>query len=302
MLVARGPYGESELSVIDDALVSTILEYLRRGMRVALCQVVFKEGSAPRDVGARMVVGEDGRSFGTIGGGAFEAGVVSDALRAIEEGRPRLVKYSFAGEPVEGARDTGLICGGLLWVYVDVFVPRPRAVVVGLGNVGKPLSHVLKLMGYEVYALDTDERFRKVAEELGIPVFVGTVEEVAGRIREVVKRGDHVFVVYGAVEADYLFVRESLKTEAGTVWLLGSRRKVAEFVKRLVSEGFGGEDLVRRLRAPVGIDIGADTPEEVAVSIAAELVALKRGASVKSLNAVPRLVAELSGTAAQTAQ
>lgn len=279
----------------DDSLVSSILEYLEKGMRAALCQVVHKEGSAPRDVGARMVVGEDGRRVGTIGGGTFEAEVVLEALKAIEEGRPRLAKYSFAGRPVEGAKDTGLICGGLLWVYIDVFTPKPRAVVIGLGNVGGPLTRVLKLLGFEIYALDTDGKSEKLAEELGVPVFVGTVEEVASKIREAARRGDHVFVVYGVIEADYLFVRESLKTEASTVWLLGSRRKVAEFVKRLVSEGFKGEDLVKRLRAPIGLDLGADTPEEIAVSVAAELVALRRGVSVKSLNAVPQLVAELTG-------
>ncbi|MEM2006315.1 MAG: XdhC family protein [Sulfolobales archaeon] len=279
----------------DVVLVSTIMGYLKKGMKVALCEVVYKEGSAPRDVGAKIVVGEDGLKVGTIGGGLFESELVSDALKAIAEGRSRLVKYSFTGKAVEGAKDTGLLCGGVLWVFIDVFAPPQRALVIGLGNVGRPLSHILKLMGFEVHALDTDKETERIAGDLGLSsVFVGTIEGIASRIREITKRGDQVFVVYGDVHADYVFVKESLKTEASTIWLLGSRRKVAEFVKKLISEGFSSEDLIRRLRAPIGIDIGADTPEEVAISVAAELVALRRGANARSLNAVPQLVAELT--------
>lgn len=280
----------------DEALISAIMEYLKKGMKVALCEVVYKEGSAPRDVGAKMVVGEDGLKVGTVGGGTFEAELVSDALKAIAEGRPKLVRYSFAGGQVEGAKDTGLLCGGVLWVFIDVLAPTSRALIVGLGNVGKPLSHILKLAGLEVHALDTDGEAERTARELGLSsVFVGTVEDVVKRVREVAKRGDHVFIVYGDVNADYLFVRESLRTEASIVWLLGSRRKAAEFVKRLISEGFDPDDLAKRLRAPIGLDIGADTPVEVAISVAAELVAMKRGAPVRSLNAVPQLTREVVG-------
>lgn len=278
----------------DVILVSTIMDYLKKGMKVALCEVVHKEGSAPRDVGAKMVVGEDGFKVGTIGGGSFESELVSDSLKAIAEGKSKLVKYSFTGKPVEGAKDTGLMCGGVLWVFIDVFMPTQRALVIGLGNVGRPLSYILKLMGFEVHALDTDKEAEKIARDLGLSsIFVGAIEEIATRIRGTVGRGDHVFVVYGDVHADYVFVKESLKTEASTIWLLGSRRKVTEFVRKLILEGFSSEDIVKRLRAPIGIDIGADTPEEVAISIAAELVVLRRGANVKSLNIVPQLVAEL---------
>lgn len=278
----------------DEALISTIMEYLKKGMKVALCEVVHKEGSAPRDVGAKMVIGEDGLKVGTVGGGSFEAELVSDALKAIAEGKSRLVKYSFAGKPVEGAKDTGLVCGGVLWVFIDVFTPTPRALVVGLGNVGGPLSLVLRLLGFEVHALDTSREVEKLAAELGVSsIFIGAVEEVAKRIREVARKGDQVFVVYGNVSADYILVRESLKTEASTIWLLGSRRKVAEFVEKLISEGITSGDLTKRLRAPIGLDIGSDTPEEIAISIAAELIALKHGVPVKSLNAVPQLVEEV---------
>lgn len=282
-------------SLGDDVLVSAILEYLRKGMKVALCEVVYKEGSAPRDVGAKIVVGEDGRSVGTVGGGTFEAELVLDALKVLSEGKSKLVKYSFSGRPVEGAKDTGLICGGVLWVFIDVFSPPPRALVLGLGNVGRPLTQVLKLIGFEVYALDTSKDSEEFAKRLGVSlVFVGAVEEVASKIQEVVRKGDHVFVVYGDVDADYLFVKESLKTEASVVWLLGSKRKVGEFIKKLFSEGFTPDYIVKKLRAPIGLDIGADTPEEIAVSVGAELVAMRRGVSAKSLNAVPQIAADVS--------
>ncbi|MCX8208660.1 MAG: XdhC family protein [Sulfolobales archaeon] len=280
---------------MDELLISAMLEYLKKGMRVALCEIVHKEGSAPRDVGARMVVGEDGRRFGTIGGGVFEAELVSDAVKAILEGRSRLVKYSFTDKPVEGAKETGLICGGVLWVFIDVFTPVPRAVVVGLGNVGRPLVSILKLLGFDVVALDTSTESERIARDAGVSsVFIGSVEELASKIGEAVRKRDYVFIVYGDIEADYVFTKESLKSGAEAVWLLGSRRKVYEFVKKLASEGFSPDDLARRLRGPIGLDIGADTPEEIAVSVGAELVALRRGAKVESLNVVPKAVADLS--------
>ncbi|MCX8184764.1 MAG: XdhC family protein [Sulfolobales archaeon] len=278
---------------MDEVLISAILDYLKNGMRVALCEIVNKEGSAPRDVGAKMVVGEDGRRVGTVGGGLFEAELISDAVKAISEGRSKLVKYSFTDKPVEGARETGLICGGVLWVFIDVFTPTPRAIVIGLGNVGRPLLTILKLVGFELVVLDTN-RDLEVASELGVSsVFVGVVDELVSKVRELVRKRDHVFVVYGDIDADYLFVRESLKTEAEAVWLLGSKRKVYEFVKKLALEGFNLDDVARRLRAPIGLDIGADTPEEIAVSVGAELVALKRGVKAESLNIVPKIVADL---------
>ncbi len=266
-----------------------------RGLRLALCTVVRKEGSAPRDAGAKILVGEDGRVFGSIGGGSFEAQVVSDALKAISEGIPRLVRYSFTGGAVEGAKDTGLICGGVVEVFIDVLKPPPRAVVVGFGRVGKPLYSFLRMLGFDVVVLDTNaEAVRELVESGYSEVYVGSVDELVARFREVSRSSDYVFVVYGDVEVDYALVREALRAGVRAVWLLGSRRKVAEFVQRLLSEGFSPEEISSKLRAPMGLDIGADTPEEVALSAVAEAVAAMRKAQVRSLNIVPEVVAKLT--------
>lgn len=270
-------------------------EYLGRSLRLALCTIVRKEGSAPRDVGAKVLVGEDGKVFGTLGGGSFEAQVVSDALRAISEGVPRLVKYSFTGVAVEEAKDTGLICGGVVEVFIDVLKPPPRAIVVGFGRVGKPLYSFLRMLGFDVVVLDTSaEAVRELAESGYSGVYVGSVDELVARFREVSRSSDYVFVVYGDVEVDYAFVREALRAGVRTVWLLGSRRKVAEFVRRLLSEGFSPEEVSSKLRAPMGLDIGADTPEEVALSAVAEAVATIRKARVRPLNIVPEVVVKLA--------
>ena len=270
-------------------------EYLGRSLRLALCTIVRKEGSAPRDVGAKVLVGEDGKVFGTLGGGSFEAQVVSDALRAISEGVPRLVKYSFTGVAVEEAKDTGLVCGGVVEVFIDVLKPPPRAIVVGFGRVGKPLYSFLRMLGFDVVVLDTSaEAVRELAESGYSGVYVGSVDELVARFREVSRSSDYVFVVYGDVEVDYAFVREALRAGVRTVWLLGSRRKVAEFVRRLLSEGFSPEEVSSKLRAPMGLDIGADTPEEVALSAVAEAVATIRKARVRPLNIVPEVVVKLA--------
>lgn len=276
-------------------LLKVAEEYLSKGLRLALCIIVRKEGSAPRDVGAKILVAENGRVFGTLGGGPFEAQVVSDALKAISEGAPRLVRYSFTGGAVEGAKDTGLICGGVVEVFIDVLKPPPRAVVVGFGRVGRPLYSLLRMLGFDVVVLDTSKEAVKELVESGYGgVYVGSVDELVARFREISRSSDYVFVVYGDVEVDYAFVREALRAGVRTVWLLGSRRKVAEFVRRLLSEGFSPGEVSSRLRAPMGLDIGADTPEEVALSAVAEAVAVMRRAQVRPLNIVPEVVARLA--------
>ena len=275
-----------------EKLLSVALQKLERGRSVAIATIVRKEGSGPRDVGAKIVVADDGSIYGTLGGGFFEQHVIETAMKALKEGKPIIQKYSFVGKPVKGAVDTGLICGGVLEVYVDVLKPSPRAIVFGVGRVGKPLADLLNFIGVRVYVADTSRDL--VTEEL-FPYaegrLHGSIGEVVNKlINEVIKEGDIVFVTHGDPENDYAVTKAALTKPVRYVGLLGSKRKVAEFIKRLLKDGVKPEDILSRLRAPVGAHIPAETPQEISVSIVAEFLSIIRGYGIRSLNIVPDLI------------
>jgi len=277
-------------TVSDEALFSRLAEVLKSGKAVALVTIVEKVGSGPRGVGAKMAVTEDGEVIGTVGGGSFERMVVNEALKRIREGKPGIVKYSFVGKEVEGAIDTGLICGGTVSVFIDIIKPRIKVLVFGAGKIGKPLAHLLDMVGFRVVVADPDPKLvgredYPFAEEL----IGGGLRDIISKLKNIVSEKDIVLVTHGDPEVDYLAVKEFLGKSL-FVGLLGSRRKVTEFVKRLVNEGIDKETIVKYLRGPIGLDIGAKTPEEIALSIVAELIALIKGVEPKSLNIIPKLI------------
>jgi len=281
-------------NITDEEFIHLAKEKLSKGLKVAAVVVVKKEGSGPRDVGSKMLVSEGGEVYGTLGGGFFERHVVEEALKALAEGKPRVVKYSFTGRPVEGAVDTGLICGGVLEVFIDVLKPTQRVIIFGTGRVGKPLGDLLSFLGFKIVVADpnpdlvSNDLYPYATVRAHIPV-----EQIEERLPELVLEGDIAFITHGVVEVDYKALKTLLKTNVKLVGLLGSKRKVAEFVKRLLQEGIDKEVIKKKFRAPIGADIPADTPEEIAVSIATELITLLKGGHIKSLNIVEELLNQL---------
>ena len=270
-----------------ERLLEEATRMLKEGKRIALVTIVRKEGSGPRSTGSKIIVGEDGEIYGTLGGGFFEQHVVKEALKAIAENKPKTVKYSFVGRPVEGAVDTGLICGGVVEVFIDVMKPSPRAIVFGVGRVGKPLADLLNFIGVRVVVADlSEELVSREAFPYAERRVWGSLDEVVTEIHKILSEGDVVFVTHGDPETDYRIVKETLNPKVLYVGLLGSKRKVTEFVKRLVGEGVDKSLIRDKLRGPVGADIPAETPEEISVSIVAELMAVLKSREVKTLSII----------------
>lgn len=271
---------------------------LRRGVPIAIATIVKKEGSGPRDVGSKVLVTADGKVFGTLGGGSFERSLIAECLKAIAEGKPKTLKYSFTGRPVEGAIDTGLICGGVLEVFIDVLKPQQRVVVFGSGRVGKPLSDILSFLGFKVVVMDPNaELLREELYPYAEARVLTPVDEIEAKVKEVVRDGDVVLVTHGEVEIDYKAVKSALQANPKYVGLLGSRRKVAEFVKRLLAEGIPEDVIKSKFRGPIGVDIPADTPEEISISVAAEVLSIiKGGTNIKTLNIVSEVLTRLKSS------
>jgi xanthine dehydrogenase accessory factor len=274
-----------------ETMLSEAQKRLNRGERIAIAVITKKEGSGPREVGSKILVTQDGKVYGTLGGGFFEKHVVQTALKALKEGKPVSQKYSFVGKQVKGAIDTGLICGGILEVFIDVIKPSPRTIVFGVGRIGKPLADLLNFIGVRVVVADLNPEL--VSEEM-FPYaemrLSGNLNELVEKLASIVKEGDVVFVTHGEPENDYAVVKTMLSKPVRYVGLLGSKRKVMEFIKRLIKDGFKPEDIAKKLRAPVGADIPVETPEEISISIVSEFLAVIKGEQIKSLNNVPAFI------------
>ncbi|MFB0568768.1 MAG: XdhC family protein [Nitrososphaeria archaeon] len=263
----------------DEYVVAKTLEGLQAGERVALCTLVKKAGSAPRDVGAKMVVFEDGRTCGTVGGGEFERLVVRKAVETLNSGRSTSADFSFGGgKGVADSIDTGLICGGTATVFMDILRPSPRLVIIGGGHIGFPLARLAETLGFKMCIIDDNkhmvnrERF-PMADEL---IVDERFDHALERAR--LSTSDLVAIVHGDVDRDFQALATAAKSDVRYIGLLGSKRKISEFMKRLRREGVKPGRLKGRLFAPIGLDIGAETPGEIALSIIAQVVqSLRKG-------------------------
>jgi xanthine dehydrogenase accessory factor len=251
-------------------LYRMIADAVERGERVAMATIVRSHGSTPRDVGTKMVIYGDGRTVGTIGGGAMEARVIREAVGAIARGASELVHYALHDAE---AGDPG-ICGGDADVFVDVVVPASTLLVVGGGHVAMPVAEIGHICGYRVVVLDdrpemlTEGRFPHAHRA------VGDIEE---QLRSwPITPDTHIVIVTRGHAYDEVALRAVIDSPAAYIGMIGSRRKVRTVLDRLRADGVE-ERLLDRIRAPIGLEIGSETPAEIAVSILAEIIMLRRG-------------------------
>jgi xanthine dehydrogenase accessory factor len=253
-------------------LVTALGEALARGDTVALVTIVSTRGSTPQRVGAKMLVYADGRTLGTIGGGCYESDAFGKAREALRTRKSRLVEYELTDDFAE---ETGLICGGQMQVFIEPIEPPPQLVILGAGHVGLQLGRLAPALGFRVTVVDDRERFANRER------FPDADNVVVDSIPDWIDRTPLSSVAYVVVltrghRQDYDAVRALAGRELRYVGLIGSRAKVAKVVDRALAEGVS-PDWLRTVHSPIGLDIGAVTPEEIAVSILAELIAVRRG-------------------------
>jgi xanthine dehydrogenase accessory factor len=214
-----------------------------------------------------MVVHRDGSIVGSVGGGAWEHRVIREALAALEEGVPRTVRLNLT-------RDLGMCCGGSMEAFVEPLEPTPDLVVYGAGHVGAATARMASAAGFRVTVVDERD---ELLEEASLPDAVRRVEGDPRRMMDRLPNGplSHHLVVTHDHSLDQDLVETLLPTDLAWIGLIASRAKVARFFVRFRAAGMD-PDLFTRLSAPVGLDIGAETPEEIAVSIVAELVRVRR--------------------------
>lgn len=251
-----------------------LLTHLRAGRTVVVATVVASRGSTPRKVGAKMIVQDSGAIDFTVGGGAFEALVIEDSKEAIASGVSVVKCYRFL--PV-GEHATGMTCGGEVEVFLEVHRRAPRLVIFGGGHLAVPLARFAKDAGMRVAVIDdrpayaTASRF-PTADELHL------AEGGYSRADVPLEDDDFVVIVTRCHRTDEACLRLVLGEDRApaSVGVVASKRKAKVILARLAQEGFSRERL-GEVRSPIGLDIGAETPQEIAISILGEVLALRSG-------------------------
>jgi xanthine dehydrogenase accessory factor len=257
---------------VNQEVCAAVADALDRGEPAALVTIVSATGSTPQRVGAKMLVFGDGRIVGTIGGGCYENDAFWKARDAITNRKPQLVHYELDDD---FAQETGLICGGQMDVYIEPIEPSPELYIVGAGHVGFHLARVAHEVGFRVHVVDDREKFAS-SERFPNAVEI-VVEDIPAWIaRTTLPPHAYAVVVTRGHTNDLEALRALAPRELRYLGLIGSRAKVARIYEQLVEDKMTPEAL-QHVHAPIGLDIGAVTPQEIAVSILAELIAVKHG-------------------------
>jgi len=241
------------------------------GEEAALATVISATGSTPREEGAKMLVRADGSIMGTVGGGAVEKAVIKEALEVIRRGRAKKLAYKLAA-----GGELGMICGGDTEVFIEPITAAPSLFIFGGGHIAVPLAKMAAIVGFKITVIDERPdfacvaRFPDAAEVLAedIPLSYGHLN---------IDKGSYIVIVTHGHKGDEAALEGALKTSARYIGMIGSKEKNKAVFAHLLAKGFSQEDLAR-VHAPIGLHIKAQTPEEIAVSILAEIIGVKHSA------------------------
>jgi xanthine dehydrogenase accessory factor len=252
-------------------LYEEIVRLRKDGRRGAVATIVNVRGSIPSFKTAKMLVRDDGSIVGTIGGGCVEAEVWQAAREVMESERSRTLTFDLNQDP---KYDTGLVCGGTLEIFVELILPPADLYIFGAGHVAASLYQVARIAGFDITVVDDREAY---ANHERFPEARQVIAEDFDKAAAQLTPGEssYIVIVTRGHRDDMRMLRWAVQTPARYVGMIGSKRKTIAIFKELQAEGVPAH-LFDRVHAPVGLDIGAITPEEIAVSITAELIAKRR--------------------------
>jgi xanthine dehydrogenase accessory factor len=260
-----------------NSIYQALAELEKNNEAAALCTVISSEGSTPRHVGSKMLVYPDGKFIGTVGGGELENRVMKVALESINNETAQTLSYNMA-DPSRG--DPG-VCGGQVEVFVEPILPAPLIVVIGAGHVGKAVVHLAKWLGFRVAVCDDRAEFctpeTTPEADAYYPV---TMDELPKHIK-IDKRTVLILTTRGS-SVDAAGLAPLLDSAAAYIGIIGSKRRWATTVKALTEKDVSAEKIAK-VHSPIGLELQAETPEEIAVSIMAEVMMLKAKSTGKSM-------------------
>jgi xanthine dehydrogenase accessory factor len=254
-----------------DDIFETIAGLRRKGENAVLATIVSSSGSTPRESGARMLVKADGSIVGTIGGGSLEHQAYRDAMAMLGSDKPRLAHFELTNED---ASKEGMICGGTVDVFIEPIKPLPAIFIFGGGHISLSLARLGKMTEFRIVVIDDRPDFANKER------FPDTDEVIAGDFASVmpnleINDSSYIVIVTRGHQDDTRILEWAVKTQAVYIGMIGSRKKVVTAFSYLKTKGITAEQL-DRVHSPIGLPIGAETPEEIAVSIMAEVIQVRR--------------------------
>jgi xanthine dehydrogenase accessory factor len=258
----------------EQEIVQRLNEALDKGESAVLCSLIFKEGSGPRDPGAKMLVTTDGKATGTIGGGGMERLLIEKAFEVMALGKPWTYHFAMGIPPREGMIPVNSKCGGEVKIFMDPIKPDPRLVIMGSGWIAQAVARYATECNFEVIVVDDADSARADWFPEGTTIINDKYPESLEQVD--IRQSDYVAMLHGETGFEIEGLRCAVKAKPAYIGLLGSGNKRKEHVKQLKSEGLDAE-IVETIKGPIGHDISAETPEEIGISIVAELIQKKRG-------------------------
>lgn len=257
-------------------LFEEIVRMRRAGLRGALATIVHTNGSIPSYESSRMLVREDGSLVGTVGGGCVEADVWAAAKEVMQNESPRKLVFNLNNE---ASYDNGLICGGTVEIFVEPILPQPIVYLFGGGHVSMALAKVAHAAAFGIGIVDDREAFANKQRFPMAQEILTNYDEAFAKLQP--NASTYLVIVTRGHKDDMRVLAWAARTQARYVGMIGSRRKVLSVYKALENEGYRPEEFAR-VFAPMGLEIGALSPEEIAISIVAELIAVRRNAEFAS--------------------
>ena len=259
---------------------SAILEAQSSGQSAALCTVIKSSGSVPRHSTSKMLVFADGKFVGTVGGGEMENRTIEAAQQVARSGQAQILEHSLV-DPKQG--DAG-VCGGTVEIFIEPINPPPQVIIIGAGHVGRATAHLAKWLGFRIIV--NDDRAELVSPEW-IPeadvYLAGTLDDHLAKIK--LNPQTYVLLLTRGVQFDVALLPKLLDADVAYIGVIGSKRRWTQALKELREKGVAEEKLAR-VHSPIGLELNAETPEEIAVSIMAEIVMLRNGGTGKSMRMI----------------
>lgn len=253
---------------MDDLVIyEEIIRLKTERQPAALAMVVESKGSSPRKAGAKMLIKGDGHLLGTVGGGKVESDTIKAAIKVLETGESQTIRFSLTEE-------YGLVCGGQVLVYIEPILHKPHLVTIGAGHIGQKLAKSARDAGFQVTLVDPHPEGSEYTNMGFIPADLVCS---AAEVFDIVPIDIHTFILIATRnhQDDFLITRNALSTKACYIGLLGSLKKKTALCAYLKQEGLP-EEALERVITPAGLDLGAETPEEIAVSIVAQIIQKRR--------------------------
>ena len=257
------------------SIFQKIVELEQNHTPAALVTIIKTHGSVPRNIGTKMIVQLDGEIYGTIGGSTVEALVIEEAQNVIQTGQPRVVTHTLSDELKQ---DTGMICGGTLELFIEPILVPEKVYIFGGGHVGFHLASFVKHVGFEFIIIDDRPEFASIDRfPDALMRIVDPHESVVNNLD--ITNNDYIVILTHGHQYDYEVLRSVITKPARYIGMIASTTKRNQIFNKLRTVDEISDDLLSRIHSPIGFDIGAETPEEIAISIVAELIQARRSRS-----------------------